>query len=214
VNEALDLARDCEAAYGATDGQTRRLWNQAFFDCFKVGTDDIEDAQLVPHVRDLTSRGAPRRLARELSRGRATASSRRGSNRTLLAEGEGFEPPDRGTRPTAFKAVAHLGTRMRRRGSSRSRSMAASTSSSLAQLHGDGLRPARPRDQSAGLARRTRWVVSSSSVIGLRREPVDTQALGTVLHLLPESVESGFPSLRPLPSCHPLLPSWNACFAG
>lgn len=57
-NEALDLAQDCEHAYELSNGTTRRQFNQALFEHFKVGGDD-EGAALREEFRSLTARETP-----------------------------------------------------------------------------------------------------------------------------------------------------------
>jgi hypothetical protein len=98
LDEALDLAADCERAYPAADGQTRRQFNQALFDCFKIDAHDIDDAPLTEEFALLLDPNLPRELASNQSRSEAARrplSSARGSNKTLLAEREGFEPSSR-----------------------------------------------------------------------------------------------------------------------
>ena len=89
LHQALDLAQHCESAYGLVDRATRRQFNQALFEHFKVGQDGIEEAPLGDDFRSLTARDTPRRLRTEA---RTIVSSGLGSNTTLLAERAGFEP--------------------------------------------------------------------------------------------------------------------------
>lgn len=80
--QAIDLARDCGGAYAGANGSTRRQWNQAFFQQFKVNPGGIDEARLTEDFQLLTDRDTPRRLRAE---SRVATSSRRGSNETLLA---------------------------------------------------------------------------------------------------------------------------------
>ena len=89
LHEVLDLARDCEDAYARLDPTYRRQLNQAFFDGFKVGDDDIADAPLAAAVASLTARDTPKRLRAETRQGLFFGA---GSDKSLTAEREGFEP--------------------------------------------------------------------------------------------------------------------------
>ena len=89
LNEALDIAQHCERAYALSNETARRQFNQALFEHFEVGDDDEEHAPLREEYRSLTDRDTPRWLRDEA---REITSSGLGSNKTLLAEGEGFEP--------------------------------------------------------------------------------------------------------------------------
>ena len=68
---------------------TRRELNQSFFECFKVGADGIDEARVDQGLRELTAPNTPQRLRAEV---RQVVSSGLGSNKTLRAEREGFEP--------------------------------------------------------------------------------------------------------------------------
>lgn len=89
VQAVLDMAGNLEETYTAADDQTRRLLNQAFFKAFEISADDI-DIELDEFVSEVTAKDTPRRLKAETRR-RVSAAA--GSNVTLLAEREGFEPP-------------------------------------------------------------------------------------------------------------------------
>ena len=116
LNEALDLAQNCERAYTLASETTRRQLNQALFEHFEIGDDGLPEAPLREEFRSLTARDTPRRLRAEP---RTVASSGLGSNKTLLAEGEGFEPsseenpPKRFSRPPHSTALPPLRTRGR-----------------------------------------------------------------------------------------------------
>jgi DNA invertase Pin-like site-specific DNA recombinase len=89
-NQALVAARRMERTYRESDDLNRRHWNQGLFVCFRVRpTQDIEP-ELRDEFRLLTAADTPRRLRAEARR---PVSLGRGSNKGLLAEGEGFEPP-------------------------------------------------------------------------------------------------------------------------
>ncbi len=89
LNEALDLAQNCERAYTVASETTRRQLNQALFEHFEIGDDSLPEAPLREEFRSLTAHDTPRRLRAEA---RTIASSGLGSNKTLLAERAGFEP--------------------------------------------------------------------------------------------------------------------------
>jgi site-specific DNA recombinase len=113
LDEALDLARDCERAYGEVGPSTRRQLNQALFEGFMVDAERIDEAPLREEVRLLTNRDTPRRLRAEA---RTVASSGLGSNKTLLAEREGFEPSRELAPPTrlageCLQPLGHLSGR-------------------------------------------------------------------------------------------------------
>lgn len=63
LDEALDLAADCERAYTVADGQSRRQFNQALFECFKIDAHDVDDAPLTEEFALLLDPKLPRELA-------------------------------------------------------------------------------------------------------------------------------------------------------
>jgi hypothetical protein len=124
IDEALDLAADCERLYAVADPQTRRQFNQALFNCFKVAPDGIEEAPLREEFAELLDPKLPTRLKAARSRnGRRVLSGSavslgRGSNNDPLAEREGFEPSRQLSPPTRFpvallKPLGHLSGRPR-----------------------------------------------------------------------------------------------------
>jgi site-specific DNA recombinase len=104
---ALDAAQNMTETYREADGTERRNWNQALFLSFRVRLDGTIEAELREEVQLLTAADTPRRLRAEA---RKRVSLGRGSNKTLLAEGVGFEPTRRLTTPNGFQ-----GRRMRPR---------------------------------------------------------------------------------------------------
>lgn len=84
--EALDLAEQRGTAYEAADGQTRRLWNQAFFEKLLVHDDDIAGDERAAPFDDLLDPDLPARLKREKARPPKRSSSGLGSRRTFSRE--------------------------------------------------------------------------------------------------------------------------------
>jgi site-specific DNA recombinase len=88
----LDAARDMERTYREADDLQRRFWNQGLFLCFRVKPSAEAEGELREEVRLLTAKDTPRRLRAETQ---AAVSLGRCSNKSLLAEREGFEPSRR-----------------------------------------------------------------------------------------------------------------------
>ena len=103
LNQVLDLARDFESTYELVDSHTRRQLNQSFFEWFKLGVDGVDGSRLDEGLRELTAADTPRRLRAEA---RQVVSSGLGSNKTLLAEREGFEPSRQGEPAHAISSRA------------------------------------------------------------------------------------------------------------
>jgi hypothetical protein len=56
LSGALDLVRDCAAAYQQADPNLRRQWNQAFFARLDVDVDRVAKAELTPPLKALLGR--------------------------------------------------------------------------------------------------------------------------------------------------------------
>ena len=65
LDEALDLVEHCGTAYSASDGQTCRQCNQAFFIKLLVCDDAIVDDERAAPSTDLLDLSLPSRLVRE-----------------------------------------------------------------------------------------------------------------------------------------------------
>jgi len=99
-NRMLDAAQRMTDAYREATDLNRRFWNQALFDCFRVHPDEEIEGELRKEARLLTAAGTPRRLRAEC---RKPASFGRGSNKSLSAEGVGFEPTSRLATANGFR---------------------------------------------------------------------------------------------------------------
>ncbi len=112
-DQALAAARVMEETYGRGARSDRRLWNQALFVCFRVRPDEAVASELHEEIRTLTAKDTPKRLRAEA---RTAVSSGRGSNKSLLAEREGFEPSRELAPPTrlageCLQPLGHLSGR-------------------------------------------------------------------------------------------------------
>ena len=107
LDQALTLARRCASGYAEAGPQTRRQWNQAFFEKLLVDADAIAGDERAVPFDDLTDPNLPHRLGSgPRSRGmrretcttsrvaapRAAISDGPGSNEPLLVGATGFEP--------------------------------------------------------------------------------------------------------------------------
>jgi site-specific DNA recombinase len=97
---ALDAAQTMTTAYREADGTDRRQWNQALFTSFRVRPDGAVAGDLRPEIQLLTAADTPKRLRADARR---HVSLGQGSNKTLLAEGVGFEPTSRLATANGFR---------------------------------------------------------------------------------------------------------------
>ena len=104
-SQVLDTMGNGENAYRAADPQTRRLYNQAAFEHFKVSADGIEEAKLDPRIEAITHRDTPRKL--RAWAGRQASSSGPCSNSVPPWP---LEPPDQ-TRHVASRLPTHSSRR-------------------------------------------------------------------------------------------------------
>jgi site-specific DNA recombinase len=85
----LDAARDMARTYREAQSLQRRFLNQALFLCFRIRPNAEVEGKLREEVRLLTAAETPERLRAETQKANSFG---RVSNKSLLAEREGFEP--------------------------------------------------------------------------------------------------------------------------
>ena len=90
LNRALELARDCHAAYKAATPKVRRLFNQAFFEKIYIDDDGQVTHDLAEPFRTLLDPRLPSELSEE--KGRRTSSRKPRSDRWWLPEDDKRTP--------------------------------------------------------------------------------------------------------------------------
>jgi len=93
LTQALDLVRDCQAAYRQADPELRREWNQALFARLQIDTDRVTAAELTPPFAALLAEDLTRHI--EATNTNEPLLAGVGLNKTLWVELRGIEPNKR-----------------------------------------------------------------------------------------------------------------------